>query len=187
MSRAKNNNSEFSSELPPDFSSLDKIVRSKEFIKSKSHFEKEALSILFVNPVDFLDVFFLMAWLTENKLDKFKIDVYSPDQILRTKVGRGLIAISELEEYCVPQGLNSNIKWARKLDTQFLQVDPRFVLKAQCHWVEHTNIEQFRIDKNHHLIIIGPVVSETYQNNLSNALLPCYEIIYSDLGHENYS
>lgn len=181
----KNNTNQEPSQLPPDFLNLEKLIHSKSFLKLKSKFEFEDLKILFINPVDFLDVYFLMAWLYKNKIEKFRVDLFSPDHILRGKVIKGLVKTDELLDYCSPQGLLSDVQWAKKIDTQLWQIDPRLVLKVQCHWDDHLNLDQIRSDKNHHLMIIGPVVSVTYDNNISNSILPCYEIIFSDLKHEN--
>lgn len=164
--------------LPPDFIQVEKLLTPSNIVKLKTLATTGPIKIYFINPVESLDIFFLVNYLFSLELENLNVDFYTSDPILLKKASDGFYFKSEVEEYCFPQNLPSEHNWIKLLSNDKMQVDPRLLLKIQFHWMESTEQVPKLIShsNNHHLVITGPVFSDSYEQLPMNKILPCYQV-----------
>ncbi len=169
MGRQKSN----SLSLPPDFVHVEKILTSANVLKLQTLSTSQHLKIYFINPVESLDVFFLVNYLFSLGLDKLNVDFYTSDAILLKKASEGIYKKSEIEEYCLPQNLPLEQTWLKLVASDKMQIDPRLLLKIQFHWIESTEVNTLT---DGHMVVKGPMFSDSYDKSEGSGILPCYKV-----------
>jgi len=159
--------------LPPDLLQLEEKITCQQFGKLQETANNRPIKILFVSPVEPLDVFFMINWFLVKGVSNIHVDFYSTDPILIKITSDGMFTLKELENYCSPQNLNIKQSWLRMTSQDMYQIDPRLLLKIQFHWVDSTTpIVSAEFD----VILTGPVFSDTYEKVPGLNALPCYTV-----------
>lgn len=164
--------------LPPDLLLVEEILTSKNITSLKAINSTVPIKIQFLNPVEPLDIFFLLNWFIRKGLENLNVDFYTSDPVLLKKTSEGIFSKNELENYCLPQNLSIEYSWLKQLTDGKMQIDPRLLLKIQFHWIESKVELQNIVDNNelYHFIIKGPVFSDSYEKLPSINVLPCYQV-----------
>lgn len=159
--------------LPPDLVALAQVINSKKIERLREISLTGSIKIQFFNPVETLDVFFMTNWFLEMGLTHLNIDFFSYDPILLKNSAEGVFKMKDVENYCLPQNLKIEQPWLKQSEGEICFVDPRLLLKIQFHWIER--MEDLPKGK-HHIIVKGPVFSDSYEKVRTLSILPCYSV-----------
>lgn len=163
--------------LPPDLLQIEKMINSAILAKVKQHAVIDPIKIQFSNPVEPLDVFFMLNWFVRSGVENINIDFYTSDPILLKKTSEGIFKGTDILEYCQPQNLKIEQPWLKEIAEGIFQVDPRLLLKIQFHWIASLKtLESIEVETKYHFLIKGPVFSDSYEKIPMASTLPCYEV-----------
>jgi hypothetical protein len=159
--------------LPPDLMPLEEVLTPiiiKDLVDKCS---SRPLKILFLNPVETLDVYFMLHWFLEMGITNIHVDFYSTDPILLKNASEGVFRSQDVENYCLPQNLKLDQPWLQKRLNNQYAVDPRYLLKIQFHWSPNSHSVP---TNGFHIVLSGPVFSDSYDRLPVLNLLPCYKV-----------